>query len=110
MNTEQDWDASWGGATVLLEDHGSLSPNSSPSFDKFESQTSTRFMGNRSLIIGRSGNSWHGVRPLSNPENTLRKVFIVVFYGVEPIKTAWKRLRRAVSGRALVKEKERLIY
>jgi hypothetical protein len=110
MNTEQDWDASWGGATVLLDDRGSLSPNSSPSFDKFESQTSTRFMGNRSLIIGRRGNSWHGVRPLSSPENTLRKVFIVVFYGVEPIKTAWKRLRRAISGRELVTEKERLIY
>jgi hypothetical protein len=40
----------------------------------------------------------------------LRKAFIVVFYGVQPVKMAWKRLRRAISGRDLVTEKERLIY
>lgn len=110
MNTDQDWDERWGGATVLLDDHGSLSPKSNPDFDEFESETSTRFMGNRSLIIGRRGDSWHGVRPLSNPENTLRKVFIVVFYGVQPIKMGWKKLRRAIAGRDLVTAKERLIY
>ena len=110
MNTAEDWQESWGGGTILLNDHTGLSPRSNPDFDEFTSQTSTLFMGNRSLIFGQRGNSWHGVRPLTNPENTLRKVFIVVFYGVEPIKMAWKRLRRAVSGRDLVTEKERLIY
>jgi hypothetical protein len=110
MNTDRDWDESWGGATLLLNDQGGLSPKSNPGFDEFGSQTSTRFMGNRSLLFGRRGNSWHGVRPLSSPENTLRKVFIVAFYGVQPVKMAWKRLRRAISGRDLVTEKERLIY
>ena len=110
MNTDQDWDESWGGGTVLLDGDKGLSPDGNPEFDEFENQTSTRFLGNRSLIFARRDNSWHGVRPLSNPENTLRKAFIVVFYGVRPFKMGWKRLRRAISRRDPISKRERSIY
>lgn len=110
MNTDADWDSSWGGATVLLEDTRDLPAKSNPDFGQFANETTTQIMGNRSLLMALRDNSWHGVHRLTSPEETFRKVFIVVFYGADPFKTIWKRLRRAATGRPLVSEKERHIY
>jgi hypothetical protein len=110
MNTHEDWQDSWGGATIVLDDHGTLPAHGNPDFDKFAEEIPTRIMENRSFIMDGRGDSWHGVRPLTNPDNTLRKVFIVVYYGTDTLKTSWKRLRRAISGQDLVTEKESQIY
>jgi len=78
FNTEDEWDANWGGQTVILDDHGRFSTSSAPDFDEFDQAWTANAMGNRSLLFQRQGNSWHGVKALSCPEDRLRKVFIIV--------------------------------
>lgn len=78
FNTPEDWDPSWGGETLVLDDGGRFNRNSAPDFDDFERAIPANAMGNRSFLFHRRGDSWHGVRPLSCPEGLLRKVFIVV--------------------------------
>lgn len=78
FNTAADWDPTWGGETLILDDHGRLDPRSAPGFDAFDSAIESQALGNSSLLFGRRGNSWHGVRELTCPPGRLRKVFIVV--------------------------------
>ena len=110
LNTEEDWDHSWGGETVVLDDGGKIETGSSPEFDDFIAEYTAETRGNRSLIFGRRGNSWHGVRRINCPEDRYRKVFIVVFEESRPVKMAFKRLRRLARGKPLVTEKEALMY
>ncbi len=90
FNTEEDWDASWGGETLVLDDNGKFSRNSAPAFEDFEGAITANAMGNRSFLFQRRGNSWHGVKELKCPEGMLRKVFIIVVNGNGPM----ARLRR----------------
>ncbi len=78
LNTEQDWDESWGGETVILDDQGKFERKSAPQFDDFEEATESKATGNYSLLFARNGNSWHGVKKIQCPEDRMRKVFIVV--------------------------------
>lgn len=78
FNTPEDWEASWGGETLVLDDSGKFSRNSAPEFEDFERCWTANAMGNRSLLFQRQGNSWHGVKPVLCPEGQMRKVFIVV--------------------------------
>lgn len=75
---DSDWDPAWGGQTVVLDDGGMLSSRSAPAWEQFKSAMATVAVGNRSLLMTRRGDSWHGVRPLECPEGRMRKVFIVV--------------------------------
>ena len=84
FNTEEDWDPAWGGETLLLDDDGRLDLRSAPDFDAFERAVRPNALGNHSLLFGRRGNSWHGVRPLTSPPDRLRKVFIVVINRLTP--------------------------
>lgn len=110
MNTWQNWDPAWGGETVILDDHGRLDADSSPGFDAFNRQFPAQTMDNRSLIFGRRGNSWHGVREINCPEGELRKVFIVVFEDYRALRMLGKRAQRLLKGKPLVAEKERGMY
>ena len=110
LNTEQDWQWDWGGETVVLDDGGKIGPENAPAFEDFIAEYPAETRDNRSLIFGRRGNSWHGVRRINCPENYYRKVFIVVFEEYRPLKMAAKKLRRLVTGAELVTEKERLMY
>jgi hypothetical protein len=78
LNTEEDWDPSWGGDTLVLDDNGRFAADSAPEFKDFDRQFSSHAIGNYSLLFRRRGNSWHGVREVTSPEGYLRKVFIVV--------------------------------
>jgi hypothetical protein len=110
MNSDGDWDPSWGGETVILDDHGRFEAESNPAFEDFDQSIAAETMDNRSLIFGRRGNSWHGVREISCPEGALRKVFIVVFQDVNPRKLLYKRVKRLLTGQPLVSEQERAMY
>ena len=92
-----DWDPSWGGDTLVLDDGGRLSPDSAPAFDDFDEIISCRSDGNRSAIIERSERGWHGVREITCPEGHMRKVFIVV---VNPSSLYW-RVRDRLMGKAI---------
>ena len=78
LNTTDDWQAAWGGETVILDDGGRFRRSSAPAFDDFDSAVAAETMDNRSLIFARRGDSWHGVREIACPEGDLRKVFVVV--------------------------------
>jgi hypothetical protein len=78
LNTHEDWDPSWGGETLVLDDGGRFSRNSAPEFEAFDRIIHADAMGNRSFLFTRRGNSWHGVREIRCPEGARRKVFIVV--------------------------------
>ena len=110
LNTDDDWQRDWGGETVILDDGGRITPDNAPAFDDFDAEYPAETVDNRSLIFGRRGNSWHGVRRINCPENHYRKVFIVVFEEHRPLHMATKRLRRLVTGKQLVTDKESLMY
>ena len=93
FNTDQDWKPEWGGETVVLDDKRKLDFKSSPSFDDFEQEFRAETLGNRSLMFKRTHHAWHGVRELNCPDDKLRKVFIVVFEKVRPIKDLRNRIR-----------------
>lgn len=92
FNTESDWDPSWGGETLILDDKGRFPYRSAPAFEDFDEVIASESLGNRSLLFIRRDNSWHGVREIRCPEGALRKVFIVVINRV----TSLQRLRQAV--------------
>jgi hypothetical protein len=110
LNTEQDWDRNWGGETVVLDDNDTLGPDNAPAFEDFAAEYPAETADNRSLIFGRRGNSWHGVRKINCPENRYRKVFIVVFEEHRPLRIMIKKLKRLVTGKELVTHKESLMY
>lgn len=78
FNTAEDWDPSWGGETLILDDSGRHDPRSAPGFDAFDRTWPAEALGNRSLLFARRDRSWHGVREIACPPDALRKVFIVV--------------------------------
>tara|TARA_B110000503_G_scaffold75368_1_gene116348 strand:- start:19677 stop:20432 length:756 start_codon:yes stop_codon:yes gene_type:complete len=110
LNTVGDWDWSWGGETVILDDNGRIASDNAPSFEDFDTVYPAQTQDNRSILFGRRGNSWHGVRRINCPDNYYRKVFIVVFEEYRPLRMAFKKVRRLLTGSALVTEKERLMY
>ena len=92
FHTEKDWDASWGGETLILDDHGKIPRESAPAFEDFPASYTAATMGNRSLLFARRGQSWHGVKPVRCPEDRMRRVFIVVINKNSPM----ARLKRAI--------------
>ena len=110
LNTDEDWQWGWGGETVILDDKGRLTRDSAPSFDDFDAEYPAATKDNRSILFGRRGNSWHGVRRINCPENYYRKVFIVVFEEYRPLRMAFKKTRRLLTGAQQVTKKESLMY
>lgn len=78
FNTDQDWDPSWGGETLILESDTPIKRDSAPSIEDFTHVTASEAIGNRSLLFARTDHSWHAVREISCPPDALRKVFILV--------------------------------
>ncbi|NKB80985.1 MAG: hypothetical protein GKS05_03630 [Nitrospirales bacterium] len=78
FNTENDWQENWGGETVILDDGGRLGRKSAPQFEDFQRTMVSRAIGNYSLLFARKDHSWHGVQAIQCPDDSLRKVFIVV--------------------------------
>ena len=78
FNSEKDWDPTWGGETLVLDDGGDMEFASAPTIEDFRSETPAASIGNYSMIFERTKHSWHAVREIQCPEDALRKVFIVV--------------------------------
>jgi hypothetical protein len=93
FNTEQDWESSWGGRILILDDEQRLEAHSGPSFDELKVAQSLDPRGNASLLFQRTEHSWHGVRPLESPHpDVLRKLFIITT-NVPTFQVLWRRLR-----------------
>lgn len=78
FNTADDWDPSWGGQTLILDDGGRFDRKSAAAFEDFDRVIEGESLGNASLLFMSKGASWHGVKEITCPPDRLRKVFIVV--------------------------------
>lgn len=93
FNTEDDWQAEWGGQTLVLDDNGRFDSKSAPAFEDFDRTIESQALGNYSFLFCRRGNSWHGVRELGCPPGHYRKVFIVVIDERRPFRQLSRRIR-----------------
>lgn len=78
MNSSDDWDPTWGGQTVALDDGGRIGHDSNPAVEDFEGSVEASCLDNRSFLFQRTARSWHYVKKVQCPEGALRKIFIVV--------------------------------
>lgn len=92
FNTDQDWDAAWGGEILILDSERRFKAHSAPHFDDLKVAASLEPRGNGSLLFERTPHSWHGVRPLRCPPGQLRKLFIVTI-NVPSFQVWWRRMR-----------------
>ncbi len=92
FNTDADWETSWGGNILMMDDGGRFNPHSAPAFDDLRVDASLDPRGNGSLLFQRTDHSWHGVRPLQSPPGKLRKLFIVTT-NIPTLQVWWRRLR-----------------
>jgi hypothetical protein len=92
FTTEADWDTSWGGQILILDDGGRFKAHSAPAFDELGVAAALDPRGNASLLFQRMEHSWHGVRPLQCPPDILRKLFIVTI-NLPTVQVWWRRLR-----------------
>ena len=92
FNTEEDWDSSWGGRILIMDDGKRLKTHSAPEFDELGVAASLDPRGNGSLLFQRTAHSWHGVRPLESPPGHLRKLFIITI-NVPTLQVLWRRVR-----------------
>ncbi len=97
FNANEEWDSSWGGETLILDDGGRFNTNSSPTFEDFDQAISCKSQGNVSAILERSNRGWHGVRAINCDDNQMRKIFIVV---VNPRNIYW-RVRDKLIGKSI---------
>ncbi len=87
FNPPEEWDPAWGGETLILDDGGRLSYDSAPELEEFDGEIACEGVGNYSAIIRRTDHAWHAVRPLTCPEDRMRRIFIVI---VNPDNLFWK--------------------
>ena len=92
FNTNEDWEDSWGGQILMLDDEGRFKSHSAPEFDDFRSAASVDPRGNGSLLFQRTDHSWHGVRPLQPPPDHLRKLFLVTV-NIPTFQVWWRGVR-----------------
>jgi hypothetical protein len=92
FSTESEWDTQWGGQILILDDGGRFKAHSAPAFDNFKVAAALDPRGNGSLLFERTEHSWHGVRPLQCPPDTLRKLFIVTV-NLPTVQVWWRRVR-----------------
>ncbi len=97
FNSEEEWDPTWGGSTLVLDDGGRLSYDSAPDYDQFDAVQECQSIGNFSSLMLRTDHAWHAVRPITCPEGHMRRIFIVV---VNPDSLFWK-LRDRVIGKTI---------
>jgi hypothetical protein len=77
LNTTEDWDPAWGGATIVL---GDRDPSVSKSdWEHFGTATTVKSLGNYSFFFKNGPQSWHGAPPLACPVGRHRRLFNVVF-------------------------------
>lgn len=93
FNSEADWDPSWGGDTLVLDDGGKLDYNTAPDLEEFEGEIACQSIGNYSSIMKRTDHAWHAVRPITCPEGNFRKLFVAV---VNPDSVFWKIRDRVI--------------
>lgn len=82
FNTNEDWNKAWGGDLLILGEKKVES--NAPEFSDFGYSISINNMDNHSFLFKNTPDAWHGVRPLSCPENHFRRLFNVILQAPSP--------------------------
>ena len=104
FNTSEEWDAAWGGATLVLGGKQTAAMN--PDFTDFATRDEARITDNHSFLFKNTPHSWHGATALACPEGSYRRLFNVIFEtpqvgaGRSPYITAAPSAARRLFGRA----------
>ncbi|MDQ3258049.1 MAG: 2OG-Fe(II) oxygenase [Acidobacteriota bacterium] len=77
FNTSEDWNPAWGGATLVLG--SKLTSAMNPDFNDFTAAEAAQITDNHSFLFRNGPHSWHGVKPLTCPEGSYRRLFNVIF-------------------------------
>ena len=77
FNTQDDWDPKWQGSTLVLGGRKGTAPN--PDFSDFATETASDIRDNHSFLFKNTPDAWHGVRTLTSPEGSYRRLFNVIF-------------------------------
>lgn len=89
---EGEWQAEWGGQTLIMDDERRFGTHSAPSFDELREVAASDPSANNSLLFQRTAHSWHGVRPLNFPPGAMRRVFKVTV-NTSNLQVWWRRVR-----------------
>lgn len=76
FNTHEDWEPSWGGSTLALG--GKKVSALNPDFSDFATEESGPIIDNHSFLFKNTADAWHGVRALTSPEGSYRRLFNVI--------------------------------
>ena len=76
FNTREDWQAEWGGATLVLEDKNCEGMN--PEVADFSKITAVEVMDNRSFLFKNQSEGWHAVDTIKCPVGVHRRIFNVI--------------------------------
>lgn len=77
FNTSEDWQPDWGGSTLVLS--GKQTESLNPNVEDFAIAIPTQMIDNRSFLFKNAPNAWHGVEPLTCPDNQYRRLFNIIF-------------------------------
>lgn len=77
FNTSADWSEDWGGSTLVLDGKQTAAQN--PDYKDFTDVSAIRIMDNYSFLFKNQPEAWHGVEPLSCPEDRYRRLFNIIF-------------------------------
>jgi hypothetical protein len=90
---DEEWDKSWGGDVLMLDDEKKWKAHSAPGFDDLKVAATYDARKNASLFFMRTEHSWHAVRPLKAPNpDVFRKLFIVTI-NIPTFQVWWRRVR-----------------
>ena len=93
FSSEEDWQTSWGGRILILDDERRFKAHSGPKLHEFKIAQELEARSNASLLFQRTEHSWHAVRPLESPHpDILRKLFIITI-NVPTFQIWWRRVR-----------------
>jgi hypothetical protein len=77
FNTSDDWDAEWGGATLVLG--GKQTQAMNPDFADFQTCDEACIVDNHSFLFKNTPDAWHGVTALTCPPGNYRRLFNLIF-------------------------------
>lgn len=99
FNTADDWQPAWGGSILALG--GKRVPNMNPEFEDFDAEHAIDIRDNRSFLFKNTEQAWHGVRALTCPPGSYRRLFNVIFETPQaPRASLGERLKRKLFGAA----------
>ena len=90
FNTSDDWLEDWGGEALVL--NGKQTAVLNPDYTDFTQAEVVQITDNHSFLFKNEPEAWHGVKPLTCPDGSYRRLFNIIFEFPPTAKTPKERL------------------